>query len=720
MRYAIPTLIFLFSSQCFALASDKSPTNFSNKSFNINSSTVTPAIDGVYDEEEWRDAVVIDDLIERTPVVGRTPEYKTTIRAKYDNKFMYFIAVMEQPTQTIVASQLVQGKNAWSDDYFAVEIDPSNGKTDAYYFHLTPNSIREDGLVENREYIEEWQGIWHARAQINEGNWVAEFAIPIQTLSFNQNINEWGIQFRRRVTDPGRQYFWNLNDTEGWGWYANQTGTMKGVKNLDTGLGLELKPSIALKDHTFIEHPDSFKHFQPSLDVFYKLTPSLTTALTFNTDFSGTDVDEQQINLGRFSLFLPEKRDFFLQDAGIFEFGGLSSNGRPFFSRKIGLSSEGSPLDIDAGIKLTGKVGKFNVGLLTVQQDAENSHDGSAYISVARSRYAINNRGYIGAIVTSGNPSIDKQDTLVGIDARQGFTMENGLLVEANAWWQTVDNHLQENNNTSAYGINLTLPNDKYWAKVNYKVIEENFSPSLGFVNRKNIRQFNSEFLYRERLNNDYFKSIQSRWIYDYTTDTNGLKLSERKKIRPIEFSFANNDYANMAYIDRFERVQNSFTLAGEVDIEAGDYNFERYSVYYQSNESKPISTYIWLETGDYFNGKRDDYQIGLRIKPSKHLYFDGEYTVNKMNFSGHKFDTETIRVNMNIAFNAFWAWTNNIQYDNVSDSAGLFSRIKYEPQAGEVYQLVISRAYNVEDNLSRFTTQSQEASIKAVYSLRF
>ncbi|MEW6990850.1 DUF5916 domain-containing protein [Colwelliaceae bacterium 6441] len=716
MRYIFSSLLLLVA---FNGASFEAPS-FANKQFQIESSDNTPVIDGIFHQDEWQDAVIIEDLVERTPVIGRTPEYSTKIFAKYDSQYMYFVAIMEQKSTSTVANQLVQGKNAWQDDYFAVEIDPTNGKTDAYYFHVTPNSIREDGLVENREYIEEWQGIWQARASINEDHWVAEIAIPIQTLSFDQDISNWGIQFRRRITDPSRQYFWNLNDTEGWGWYANQSGTMQGVSDLDTGLGLEVKPSLALKEHNFIEHPDNFKHFQPSLDMFYKLTPSLTTALTFNTDFSGTDVDEQQVNLGRFSLFLPEKRDFFLQDAGIFEFGGLRSNGRPFFSRTIGLSSQGSPLDIDAGIKLTGKMGKFNVGLLTVQQDAENSADGSAYVSVARSRYAINDKGYIGAIVTSGNPSINKQDTLVGFDVRQGYTLDNGLLVEANAWWQSVDNHGQESNNNSAYGINIMLPNDKYWAKVNYMVIEENFNPALGFVNRNNIKQFSSEFLYRNRLNNDWVNSIQSRLIYDYTTDTHGVKLSERKKVRPFEFSFANNDYANMAYIDRFERVESTFSLAGEVDILPGDYNFARYSIFYESNNSKPISTYLWYEIGDYFNGERDDYKIGFRLKPNKHIYLNGEYTINKMNFDGYKFDTETIRLNINLAVNAFWAWTNNIQYDNVSDNAGLFSRIKYEPQAGEVYQLVLSRAYDVEDNLSRFHTQSQEVSLKAVYSLRF
>ena len=365
-------------------------------------------------------------------------------------------------------------------------------------------------------------------------------------------------------------------------------------------------------------------------------------------------------------------------------------------------------------------MGKLNLGILTVQQDAENKNDGSTYVAVARSRYSINDNGYIGAIITSGNPTSDQQDLLVGLDARQRYTLDNGLLFESNAWWQTVDNVDGSNTDKSAYGVEIILPNDKLWANLNYKVIEENFNPSLGFVNRKNIKTIDSEVFYRNRLNNNFFKSIKSRIIYNYTSNIDGLKLSELKKWRPIEVNFANSDYANIAYINRFERVQSTFSLAGEVNILPGDYNFDRYSVFYESNDSRSFYGHIWYETGDYFNGVREDYKVGFTAKPNKHAYFEVEYEINKMNFNSKKFDTKTITLNVNFAMNAFWSWTNNIQYNNVSDQAGLFSRLKYEPKAGEVYQLMVSRSYEVEGELSRFHTQTQEIALKGVYSIRF
>ena len=485
-------------------------------------------------------------------------------------------------------------------------------------------------------------------------------------------------------------------------------------------MGLELKPSVSIKDQSFTNENDDLKRFQPSLDLFYKLTPSLTAALTFNTDFSGTDVDQQEVNLGRFSLFLPEKRDFFLQDAGIFEFGGLNTNGRPFFSRQIGLASTGQPLDIDAGIKLTGKIGQFNIGMLSVQQNAENSFDGTTSVSVARGRYSFNETGYIGAILTSGNPTLDQQDLLFGVDARQGLTLSNGLLIEGNAWWQTVDNKNALAKDNSAYGFNLVLPNDEYWAKLDYMVIEENFNPSLGFVNRNNIKQLSSVIEYRNRINNNLLKTIQSSFGYNYVTDIDGMKLSEKIRLNPIELSFKSNAYTHLTYYDRFERVQSSFSLAGEVDILPGDYSFTRYGFVLESNPSKPYSAFARFETGGFFSGSRDDYEINITLKPIKYVYFGLNYGINKMNFDGYRFDTKTTRLNVNFAFNAFWSWTNNIQYDNVSDTAGIFSRLKYEPRAGEIYQLALSRSLLAEDETTRFATQSQEIALKGVYTLRF
>ena len=692
---------------------------FANKKIQLIESQQTPLIDGIFNEEEWQDATVINNLIERDPVIGRTPEFKTKIYVKYDSKYLYFAAIMEQNADTIAANQLVQGQRTWHDDFFGVFIDPSNQKNDSYYFHVNPNSIREDALIENRQYIGEWSSIWQARAQVNDDNWVVEMAIPVQSLSFNQDISDWGLQFRRKLHNPRREYYWNLNN-EGWGWYTSQSGTMQGINGLDTGIGLEVKPSLSLKNQAFTTQDNEVKAFQPSLDIFYKITPSLTTALTLNTDFSGTDVDQQQVNLSRFSLFLSEKRDFFLQDAGIFEFGGLSSNGRPFFSRKIGLSSTGTALDIDAGIKLTGKIDKFNLGLLAVQQDAENLNDGSSYVSVLRTRYNINENGYIGGIITSGNPEIDQPDKLFGVDMRQSFSLSDGNKIEGSFWWQKVDNHNGPGTNNNAYGGNITLPNDKFLAEIDYAVIEENFKPALGFVNRKNIKKLATHFVYRNRLNNDYFTSIQSRLNYDHTTDINGRKLSHFLLFRPMELNFVNNSHGNLGYKKFFERIDNSFTLVNKVDIPVGDYHFNRYGFYYRTDHSRPYSAYAYLETGDYFHGKRDDLNIGLWFNPNKHVAINSEYRIKKMRFAQDKFDTKTIRLNINLAINAFWAWTTKIQYDNVSDSAGLFSRIKFEPKAGEVYQLVLSRSFEVDDEFSRFKTQQQQLLIKGAYTYRF
>jgi len=306
------------------------------------------------------------------------------------------------------------------------------------------------------------------------------------------------------------------------------------------------------------------------------------------------------------------------------------------------------------------------------------------------------------------------------MDVRQGFKLVNGLNIDTNLWWQQVDNYQQPNNENYAYGFNVSLPNDKYSGYINYMEIGENFNPSLGFVNRTGIRKFESELKYRNRVNNENFNSISMRGQYTHVTNTDGLKLSERYSFRPIELEFANNDYTNLLFVNRFERVQHAFSLAGKVNIDAGDYTWQRYGIWYGMNESRPYSAYFWHEQGGYFNGDRQSYRIGVDLKPNKFIYINADYRLNKMQFANTSFDTKVIRLNANIAFNANWAWTNNIQYDNVSDKMGIFSRLKFEPQAGELYQIILSRGFTVDDEMSHFTSDFQDIAFKGVYTLRF
>ena len=279
----------------------------------------------------------------------------------YDSDAIYIAARLydRDPTQSRRAS-CRQGEQVFGDDWFSVMLDPFHDRRSGYRFMTNPNGLRQEGLFQNiSEEQWDWQGIWYTASTIDEQGWVDRDRDPVQDAVVRPDERHVGHQLPPRDRAARRAHGLGLAQPQVG---PEHVGHGRGLVGLEQGVGLDVVPSAltvdARRDPSTTRAIDR-REFEPSLDVFYKITPSLTGALTINTDFSATDVDDRQVNLTRFSLFFPEKRDFFLQDADIFEFGGLEANGRPFFSRRIGLSDSGAPIDLDVGGKITGRVGRF-------------------------------------------------------------------------------------------------------------------------------------------------------------------------------------------------------------------------------------------------------------------------------------------------------------------------------------------------------------------------
>jgi hypothetical protein len=691
--------------------------DYDNRKLQINASKIVPTIDGIVNPAEWQDANSIEKLVELAPIFGREELDGADIYVKYDSENLYIAAIIKQPKDTIVANQMIAGGDLWADDTLAVTVDTDYDKTNSYMYLVNANSIRYDALLESGSFIGEWDSIWYARSNITDSGWSVEMAIPMQSLSFDLEKSDWGLQFSIKKSAPFRDYYWNVsNPGDPDAWNSSQVGKVSGFKNLDTGLGLDVKTSLTYKEREFDSED---KAWQPSLDVFYKFTPSLNGSLTLNTDFAGTDVDERQVNLSRFSLFIPEKRDFFLQDAGIFEFGGIEANAKPFFSRKIGLSSEGTPLDINAGAKLTGKIGNMNIGLLTVQQDSGVEPEKESLVTVARGRYQLNDDISIGGIFTQGDPAIDKQNRLFGIDYRQLWHADDGTRLEGNFWWQKSDN-IDVDSKNQAWGTSLALPGYNWNFSTGYQEIDKNFSPALGFVNRSGIKQFDAKVRYKYRFAGEQLNYIDSQLTYRRISDMKGELLTERKSLRLFGLKSADNDFFSFNILDEFDKIRNNYAIAGKVEIEVGDYNFTRYGMTFKLDDGKKwrIKAEHWW--GDFYAGSRKDFETTLTLKPTKHVYFDLDYIVNQIDYDNQITEIRTQRVSINLAYDAYWSWSNRIQHDNVSETFGIFSRIKYEPAAGQFYQFVLSRAHHRDGSTHEIETLVQEISLKLSYTSRF
>lgn len=274
-----------------------------------------PRIDGRLDESVWAQATVISDLSQFAPGNGSPPTEKTEFLVAIDDDNLYIGArLYDSDPAGIKRSQLVQGAAVVNDDYFEVLLDPYNNRRTGYIFYVNPNSVQRDGLLfGGMSFNMDWDGIWEGRADVNEQGWTAEIAIPFKTLSFDPANDTWGLNLVRSIRRKREDIAWSQRDRN---ITMDVTGEIRGMGGLDQGRGIDVVPSMALSQRERFLANDSTLLPKPSLDVFYRITPSLAAALTINTDFSATDVDDRQVNLTRFSLFFSGEARFLPRGLG--------------------------------------------------------------------------------------------------------------------------------------------------------------------------------------------------------------------------------------------------------------------------------------------------------------------------------------------------------------------------------------------------------------------
>ncbi|MHC4709888.1 MAG: carbohydrate binding family 9 domain-containing protein, partial [Planctomycetota bacterium] len=634
------------------LASSQAPAQDvipSVKSFSAVRTDAVPVIDGHLDEPLWQRATVIDDMHEVRPDEYGDPSEETRFFVIYGDDAMYIGAeFLDSEPDRMVAKVMRLGDFSEGDDSLKIILDPFNAGRSGYIFHLNPNGIRGDALFRNvTEPYWEWEGIWQAAARVTENGWMAEMAIPFKTLSFDPANETWGINFNRKI---GRR-----NEEIGWVSYNRvqnpaNSGQITGLTGLEQGLGLDVVPGLRVSESRDYVDNLSNTEIEPSLDIFFKPTPSLTGALTVNTDFSGTKVDTRQINLTRFSIFLPEQRSFFLQDNDIFEFGRISSEqngrggiptsaketGRPFFSRRIGLSEDGEAIDIEAGLKLTGRAGRWNFGVLNIRQsdyvtlDDDGNVDQTVDASdlfVGRVAANILEESTIGAIVTSGDPTSNADNMLVGVDFQYLNTrLASGKTLESAVWYQQTDTE-GINGDNAAYGFSLKAPNTEGWiGNLSYREIQKNFKPMLGFVSQNDVRDILFDASYKWRPDGGMFRSITTG-IRSQLTDTLDGELDKRiiyfDAIR-LE-THSSDTYSTFIRHDE-ERITEDFEISEGVIIPPGTYSWTRPCITLGTATHRAVSYRGWYCPGEFYDGDRVSSGTRLNWRPNEHLSVNLSY----------------------------------------------------------------------------------------------
>ena len=679
-----------------------------------------PVLDGVLDDAVWQNATVITDIHQYLPIDHGEPSERSEFYVMYDEDNLYIGAKLyDSEPEQIYARQLIQGQMMPSDDAFDIILDPFNNMRSGYYFQVNPNAVRMDGIFENANMLNsDWDGIWNAAAQINAEGWTAEVAIPFKTINFDPNNPDWGFTISRTIPRKKESLAWSSYDRR---LNPGTTGVLSGFSGLQQGKGLDIVPSFAVGTTRTYDPSDTDPVFEPSLDVSYNITPSLTGVLTFNTDFSATEVDDRQVNLNRFSLFFPEKRDFFLRDADIFRFGGLDQNGIPFFSRKIGLSLFGEPVDLDAGAKLTGRIGRWNIGALTVRQGGINNVD-PAMLMVGRVTANVLEESNIGAIMTYGDPLSNEDNMLLGTDFnyRNNHFMGNRSLT-GNAWYQQSDTP-GFSDSEQAWGANAFISaSEGLGGGLTYERFGDNFRPALGFANRTGINRVQLNMANRIRPNNHpLLRSFMSFIRFEHIENLEGETETEAIFMRPLGFETHRGDDIGLLLFRGREVLFQGFPISPGVVIPPGDYVFHRLGIELRMADARVLAPFAAAFFGEFYNGTRVNYRGGFAWRPNSHIYAGLSVDYNKIELPVGNFQTRLIQISANWAINAKWSWVNLIQYDNFSNSIGANSRLRWNRAAGEDMYIVLNHNFDAEGTFRGLTSTKSEILLKYTKTFRY
>ena len=677
-----------------------------------------PIIDGLLDDAVWEAAPVIGAMTQVTPIEGAEPSERSEIRVLYDADQLYIaVRCFDSQPQNISATQMVRDASLGPDDRIELIVDTFFDRRNAFYFATNPVGARVDGLVENsRDINENWDGIWYCKASIDEQGWVAEIALPYKTLSFDPSTDQWGFNIARSIPRKNERMQWasprqNISMRS-----VGSAGIIKGIREIRQGLGLDVKPFLSLKArHDRVRDRDVFT-YDPGIDVFYKFTPQLTGALTINTDFAETEVDERQVNLSRFSLFFPEKRDFFLQDAGIFDFGGIRRDPLPFFSRRIGIGANGEPVDILAGVKLTGRVGDFNIGFLDVQVDESDDVDGKN-LAVGRVSMNVLEESTIGIIGTFGDPRRNEDNGVAGFDFNyRDSNFLGDKVLTGNLWFQRSFSEEVEHSEY-AYGGRISYPNDRISASVGFTHVDEAYRPALGFVRRTGINEYFARFRYRSRPGG-WFQRIDHGIFGFMVTDLDNQVESADIDVDLFDIENRHGDEFGVRYTIAYERLQDTFEISDGVILPPGHYPFHRARASFETSSHRPFSFELMAEVGEFYSGNRMQLGASLRWAPSRHFQMRLEYDYNDINLAEGDFITRLGRARFDIYFTPDISWSTLAQYDNVSESLGINSRFRWIIEPGQELFVVINQGFFV-DNF-RFRSEVTELAAKLGWTFRF
>ncbi len=703
-----------------------------------------PNVDGRLDDAAWADAALIDTFLQVTPVPGAKPSQRTDVRILTDGEFIYFgIRCHDTDPEAIVANLMLRDALLWYDDRIVIGLDTFNDHRNGYAFEVNPRGSRHDVLVEGDAFNSDWQTLWFAEASIDSGGWSVEIAIPFHSLNFDPETDVWGFNFSRGIRRNDEQIRWSDTQPQRFVSDFGVAGTLEGMLGIEQGLGITLTPSATAARVNERDESVPENSVEPSINAFYNFLPSVVASFTANTNFAETEVDDRQVNLGRSSLFFPEKRDFFLQDSLIFSFADYEAtrsykNGLPFYSRKIGIvensNGDSEAVDILAGGKVTGRLDRFNFGLMDVVLDTPVGEEQKNLV-VGRLAMNVLEESTVGAIFTHGNPSSDRDNSLFGMDFNYSNSDFNGGQTLMGQAWFSKSFTEGESEEEWSYGALMEYPNDRTSWKVGIAGVDKNYTPGLGFVDvpleraasrllvedpdfvdRQSIRRYSGS--YRNRIRrDDYIRTIDSKMIGYLITDEFNQIDSAQFNLVPVSVRSEIGDAISVAYRHDYQRIRGYLMVFGGVEVPPGSYPVDRGYVRIDTSHNRAVQGAIQVTHGGFYGGTSTSVSPEISWRPNYHWLFELEYELNDARLPEGDFKTHLLRARVNVQFTPNLAWITVAQWENFTNSAGINSRVHWIIEDGREIFIVFNQGLDTDKGI---TATRSESLIKLEWSFRF
>ncbi len=616
-----------------------------------------PALDGVVlGDLAWDAAIPVSGFRQTTPDEGQPASQRTEVRIVHTDDAVYFgiVCYDDDPSKIIIADSR-RDSSLTETDSFQIVIDTHLDRQNGFVFGTNPAGIEYDGQV-TREGDDEgfnlnWDGSWRVRAAVSEIGWSAEFEIPFRTLRYPRADDPiWGLNFQRNIRRRNEQSFWSPLPRQFGLMRLSLAGTLTGLR-LPAHRNLKFVP-YGLGEASRAGELGSETHLtgEAGFDLKYGITPSLTLDVTYNTDFAQVEVDEQQINLNRFNLFFPEKRPFFLENAGLFSVG-VPGQIEIFFSRRIGLGGGGEVVPIEGGARVSGKIGRTGFGFLTMQTDETPGVADANNYSVARFRRELPRRSSVGVIATNrqaaGDPVPgDEYNRALAIDGRAGIGRYGEIAAfVARTFSPGIDD------DQLAFRIGTDYDSEAWFLSLDYTEVRENFDPQVGFLHRTAYRKGSATIFHRYRP--AHFLGLQELrphayyegyWDFEGFQETGFLHLDNH-------WEWKNGHEIHTGINFTREGVKTPFAIVPGVTVPPGTYDHDEIQFIAFTNEGAPVSVRLDATFGGFFGGDRVELAPSLRVRAGETFNAEIAWIRNDIDLPGGSFLTNLGRARITYSF---------------------------------------------------------------------